>query len=184
MPIKECILVGGKPKWYKGFHVEHKDYGIERKEENIRDKVIAGAELLGGEFLFSNDDIFLLDKYQGVLNKGLLSETLATRNKNGSYGRLLKNTIDMFGDVDNVDTHYCMFMDSEGVKKTKFDWPLFGVGFKTCYAVKNNIKSIYYPDLKISEPCDISNRKYFTTTPSFKTKFLHNLFPDPCIFEK
>lgn len=182
MPITDCILVGGKPKWYKGFHLEHKDYGIERKEENIRDKVIAGSELLGGEFIFANDDHILNAPITKIFNKGLLSENLATRNPNGSYARLLTNTINRYGDVANVDTHCPMIMNSEGVKLTKFDWPKFGIGFKTCYAQENGIVSEYMPDCKVSVIPE--NREWYSLTPGFRVKTLKNIFPEPCIFEK
>ena len=182
--ITDCILVGGKPSWYTGKHIPFKDYGPVHKEANIRDKTIAGAEYCAGSFLWANDDIILLKPYSGLHNKGLLSECLSKRIGNGSYTRCLRNTFEHYGDVPNVDTHAVMMMDVNGVKKTAFGWPDFGIGFKTCYSQENNLQSTFYPDLKIDNPIDLSNRDYFSLTDSFRNyKFLLNLYPNKCIFE-
>lgn len=180
MPITRCILVGGKPAWYTGEHISHPDYIPERKEENIRDKTIAGSTGVG-EFLYANDDFILMAPLSTTWNKGTLSETLATRNKNGSYGRLLQNTIARYGDVPNVDTHCPMMMTEEGVKRTAFDWPIFGYGFKTCYAQENGIISEYMPDAKITSGM---RSLWFSLHPSYRVRELFGLFPDKCTFER
>lgn len=177
--ITRCILVGGKPSWYTGDHIPHKDYGPVFKEANIRDKVIAAN--VHGEFLFANDDHILLKPINEVYNKGLLSECLSKRVGNGSYTRCLRNTFEHYGDVPNVDIHCPMWMTGEGVLKTAFDWPQFGIGFKTCYAQENCVESEYMEDCKVSMLP--SGREWFSMTDQFKVQELFGLFPQKSIFE-
>ena len=179
--ITDCILVGGKPAWYTGKHIPHKDYGPVFKEANIRDKVLASG--VTGRFLFANDDHILLQPITNVYNKGLLSDCLKKRIGNGSYTRCLRNTLEHYGDVDNVDTHCPMFMDAEGVKKTNFEWPEFGIGFKTCYAFENNIQSVYMEDCKVSKLSQVNNRMWFSCKDDFNTAELFGLYPEKCKFE-
>lgn len=179
--VTDCILVGGKPVWYTGQHIPFKDYWPIHKEANIRDKTIAGAELVQGEFMFANDDHILLQPITETYNKGLLSTNLAKRVGNGSYTRCLRNTLDHYGDIDNVDCHCPMMMTTEGVRKTAFDWPDFGIGFKTCYSQENGIESVYMEDCKTDRmPV---NRQWFSLTDNFPVQKLVALFPKKCIFE-
>lgn len=181
-PDLEPIVVGGCPAWYNGKHIAHPDYTHERKEENIRDKVAKGSEGVG-EFLFMNDDHFITTPITVAFDKGLLSETLKRRNSNGSYGRLLHNTLQHYGDVRNADIHTPMFMTGEGVRRTKFDWPMFGLGFKTCYCQENNISTVTIPDVKLDKPLQ-QYPPIFSTSDLFPVKHLFALFPEKCNFEK
>lgn len=178
--IARCILVGGKPDWYTGEHIPHKDYSPQFKEANIRDKVLAGSVGVG-EFLFANDDHILLSPINEVYNKGLLSTCLASRIGNGSYTRCLRNTFEHYGNVPNIDCHVPMWMTSEGVKKTNFEWPEYGIGFKTCYAQENNIESVYMEDCKTSTLP--TGREWFSLTDNFNMRQMFGLFPEKCIFE-
>lgn len=184
--VTRCILVGGKPKWYKGEHLPFKDYGPDRKEENIRDKVHAACKAFHvEEFIFANDDHILLQPLTQIHNKGTLSTTLQGRIGNGSYTRCLRNTFNHYGDVPNVDTHAPMLMTTAGVERTMFEWPAWGIGFKTCYAQENGITSVYYPDMKIDKPSDITGREYFSLTDAFRDyKWLEEMFGEPSLFEK
>lgn len=179
--ITDCVVVGGKPKWYTGKHIPFKDYGPVQAGENIRDKTIAGAELVQGEFMFANDDHILLEPLTETYNKGLLSGCLAQRRGNGTYTRLLRNTLDHYGDVPNIDTHCPMFMTTEGVQKTAFKWPLFGLGFKTVYAQENNLSSVYEEDCKVREYP--AGRKWFSMVDNFNLEPLYKIFPVKSKFE-
>lgn len=180
--IERCLLVGFKPDWYTGEYLPHPDYTADRKEENIRDKTVAGSKLMG-EFLFANDDHFMLSPYMGVHNKGRLSETIKSRQPNGSYTHLLQNTLSMFGDVPNVDTHYPMMMNKAGVEKTVLDWPRWGIGFKTTYAYLNNIHSVYHPDNKVND-IKHAGPPYFSTSSICQgLEKLSLMFPIKSIFE-
>lgn len=180
-PDAEFIVVGGKPSWYIGHHIEHEDYHLTQKEKNIRDKVIKGAEGLGS-FLFANDDHILQFPIKETYNKGKLSTTIQGRNPSGSYTRTLINTLNKYGDVDNVDTHCPMWMDSELLMKCNYEWPLFGIGFKTCYAQENNINSVFMPDCKVSTiPI---NKQWYSMTDQFNTRLLQNIFPTASKFER
>lgn len=186
--IDNCILVGGKPTWYTGQHIAHKDYGPDYKEQNIRDKVIMATLALSlpiGNasipFLFANDDHILFTPIRSTWNKGLLADNLATRQGNGSYTRCLRNTLEYYGNVPNVDCHCPMWMTGEGVQKTLFDWPRFGIGFKTCYAQENFVTSEYMDDCK-TDKMPVS-RQWFSMTDNFPLQKLFELWPKKCIFE-
>lgn len=181
--IDNCILVGGKPTWYKGDHITHKDYGPVFKEHNIRDKTLTAARTFTGEFMFANDDHILLAPLTTTYNKGLLSECLSKRVGTGSYTRCLQNTFDYYGDVQNTDTHCPMIMDAAGVDKTAFDWPQFGIGFKTAYCQENGIESEYYPDCKVASLKEVRSRLWFSMNDNFPVKDLFAYFPDKCKFE-
>lgn len=180
--VDRCILVGGKPKWYTGDHIPHKDYGPVMKEENIRDKTLLAASTLTGPFMFANDDHILFEPITKTYNKGLISESLNKRTGQGTYTKLLQNTLAYYGDVPNVDCHCPMMMDSEGVKLTNFDWPVYGLGFKTCYSQENNIESEFIQDCKemFKTP---TGRLWFSMAQTFNPRQLLHLFPNKSIFE-
>lgn len=223
--VARVILVGHKPDWFTGDHIEHKDYAVDKKEQNIRDKVVAGARLLdkleqdikvtiprqGADsyvsdrgmdnqvlnrgtgtqvssktFLFANDDHFILSPVNYVHNKGLLSECIKDRNPHGSYTKLLQNTFNKYGDVLNVDTHCPVVMNTQGVEKTVFDWPLWGIGFKTCYAEENGLQSEYYPDKKVYDisKADLSWLYFSAAAGCSNLRMLQDIFPEPCRFER
>ncbi len=181
-PITKCLLVGGRPDWYTGDHLPHRDYDFTRKEENIKDKTIAGAEALKDNFLYSNDDFFAMAPYPGAHNKGLLSECIKKLHPHGSYTRTLQNTMDRFGDVYNVDTHAPLMMDWRGfIKET---WPGFGYGFKTWYCQLNQVTTTEYIDTKTDKVPQPHSRLYFSTTHGFRDfQSLENLYPKKSIFE-
>jgi hypothetical protein len=178
--ITRCILVGGKPDWYTGEHIPHKDYGPVFKEANIRDKVLAAGDV--GRFLFANDDHILMAPISSTWNKGSLSVCLKNRIGNGSYTRCLRNTLEHYGDVPNIDIHCPMFMTSEGVQRTNFEWPEYGIGFKTCYAQENQVESVYIEDCKVDKLP--SGRTWFSMTDAFNVRQLVEIFPKACFLEK
>lgn len=186
--VDNVIIVGGKPAWFSGTHIPHEDYTLDRKEDNIRDKTFAGSKHTTGPFIFANDDHYLLAPLPPVThNKGKLAECIKVRMPNGSYTRLLKNTFDIYGDVDNVDTHCPMVMTPEGVERCMFDWPQWGIGFKTTYAQENGVESVYHPDAKINDVlrANLISSPYFSTAAGCRNlQHLKNIFPDPCRFEK
>jgi len=187
--ITRCILVGGKPDWYIGDHIPHGDYRPEYKEQNIRDKVILGSNYVEGPFLMANDDHFVFKPITKVFNKGLLSDTLKTRSTHSSYAITIKNTINRFGDVPDVDLHCPMWMDRSGLRAMTMEfadhgevWPRFGLLFKTAYCQVNGIESEYMADYKTNRVENMENREWFSTMNYFNG--LENIFPVPSCFEK
>lgn len=180
------VLVGGCPEWFNGEHIEHDDYHALFKEKNIHDKVKKGAALLGGDFMMCNDDHFALAPYPGLHHKGKLKNTLKGRNLNGTYGRLLINTIEWFGDVDNYDTHCPMVMNLAGILNIKVDWSIHnGFGFKTSYVYSNGLSGTYFEDAKYHTIPKTINRPYFSISESCSNlNYLSKLFPTKCKWEK
>ena len=179
--VTRCILVGGRPKWYTGDHIPHADYNPKFKEQNIRDKVLLGASYIDGEFLYTQDDVYMMAPYAGVHNKGLLSQTLQGRNAHSSYYKSIANTIEAYGDVLDTDTHGPVIMDSKAVSVCYSEWKDFGQLFKTTYCHLNQVSSAYYPDAKIDTPPE-PGRLYFSTR-MFKP-WLRDYFPLASPFEK
>lgn len=180
------LIVGGKPDWYKGEHLPFKDYGPIFKEKNIFDKTVAGAELLSGDFYFCNDDHFVMAPYWGLHHKGKMADNLRSRNRNGSYGRMMQNTIDIFGDhINNYDTHCPMVMNKAGLDKIKLDWSIhFGYGFKTSYVYSNGLDGDFYDDGKFNTIPREIKRPYFSTTESCTNlNYLQRLFPNKSKYE-
>jgi hypothetical protein len=182
---ERVLIVGGKPDWYTGEHLPHKDYEVMFKEKNIFDKTVAGAELLDGDFYFCNDDHFLLAPYQGLHHKGRMIDNLRIRNKNGSYGRMMQNTIDVFGDVMNYDTHCPMVMNRGGLKAINLKWTVHhGYCFKTSYCASNNITGVFHEDHKFNTIPKTLNVPYFSTTESCNNlSVLPRLFPTKSKYE-
>ena len=160
------LLVGGCPHWYKGDHIPHKDYYAPDKEKNIFDKLKAGAEVINGEFMFCNDDHFLLDRYQGLHHKGPMDYTVTTYRIDGSYRKTLNNTMDRFGDmIYDYGTHYPMKMNTNGVNRIKLDWTIqYGYEVKTSYCYTNHEFGIFFPDAKYNHIPKLIERPYFSTS--------------------
>ncbi len=184
---ERVVLVGGKPDWFTGEHIPFPDYNPLFKEKNIHDKTKAGAKLLGSPFLFCNDDHFVLAPYWGLHHKGKMNDCLKQRNRNGTYGRMMVNTMDIFGeDIFNYDTHCPMMMDLAGIENIKLDWSIHnGYCFKTSYAYSNGLTGEFYEDGKYNTIPGEIKRLYFSTTESCNNlHVLERIFPTKSKFEK
>jgi hypothetical protein len=181
------ILVGGKPDWFKGEHIPHPDYFPVHKEKNIFDKLKAGADVVNGEFMFCNDDHFLLAPYQGLLHKGRMDYNVTTYSDHGSYRKTLENTMTYFNrDIEDYGIHYPMLMTTEGVNKIQADWRVqYGYEVKTMYCYTNHEYGKFHPDLKLNHIPKEINRLFFSTSDICDNshKVLPLLFPDKSKFE-
>lgn len=142
------------------------------KAANIFDKIMWTQER---EFLFFNDDHFLLHPF--APDTFHYSGTIKTALKScrSSYRRTLQNTLDAFGDIKNFDTHCPIFYKREGleaVQALNLNWNKPG-GFciKSIYCHLAGIDGTEYPDLKIRDVLPsahtrqlIENREYFSTS--------------------
>lgn len=135
------------------------------------------------DFIFANDDYFLLrpwNPYPPYPHKGPLKINKDMRRLDDPYRKVISNTMNIVGNVDNLDVHAPMVMNPKIFKKvfsdrsnpdeyTKrtIDWRTpFGFLFKTLYGqhfstykgidVKFNI-------MKDVDPAAIVDLPYFTT---------------------
>jgi hypothetical protein len=160
----EVLIIGEKPDWlHNVVHIPCPDYGdkIYDKEHNIYCKIITACadERVTEDFLFMNDDHFLLQGYEAGIFPyychGWLSEYMTVTD----YKHTVKNTNELLWPLG----HDCPYFDIHCpilYNKEKFTWGLadadwtkpFGYCIKTVYCNSmEGMKATEYPDLKINE---------------------------------
>ncbi len=165
----EITIIGDKPYWIRNVtHIPFKDNPLFKyKSRNIYEK-IKGHE----NFLFMNDDHFLLKRWE---NKYHYSGTIKGQFNNvvgGAYKQTLQNTLDVYGDIKNFDTHCPIYYKELYIdERSSVDWNKGG-GYciKSIYCHLNGIEGEEYPDLKIRRLTYekelrelIKDRPYFST---------------------
>ena len=183
------IIVGGKPSWFKGVHLQHEDYIAVFKERNIFDKLKLGAQHTTGDFYFCNDDHFLMAPYQGLHHKGYMYETKATKPLSGSYWQTLNNTQAALVGKSTLDydTHYPILMNKDVLNSIDADWKVqYGYGVKTLYAYHQKERGEKHPDHKYNHIPSEIHSPYFSTSDICDNKavMLPRLFPIKSNFEK
>lgn len=157
----EVFIVGEKPDWLRNVvHIPCRDYGDKTydKERNIDCKIIAACadDRVTDNFLFMNDDHFLLQDYQAgdfpYYCHGWLSEFMTVTDYKYTIGNMLqvyKEPMPYFDVHCPIIYNKYLFVDA----MANLDWSWrFGYCIKTAYC--NSIvglKAIEYPDLKINE---------------------------------
>lgn len=186
----EVILIGDKPHWFKGSHIPFKDHSLTRyKSRNIYEKIKGHKN-----FLFFNDDHFLLQKWENKYHySGMLSDQLKKVNISGSYRKTIENTMDIFGDLKNFDTHCPIYYESLNLEN--LDWNISdGYCIKSIYCHLHGMEGEEYPDLKIrglvyEEELRrlLKDRPYFSTGNLAMNKpmitILNELYPTKSIYE-
>lgn len=160
----DIFIIGEKPEWLQNvIHIPATD--IEQtwaKERNIFDKIMLACEdpRVSDDFLFMNDDHFLLEDYVAgefpYYYEGQLSEKMTITD----YKKTINNTRSFFR---KRDPHYADIHCPILYNKAKFkvcvgypDWGLpFGYSIKTIYCefLYNQFEELTpCPDLKINQP--------------------------------
>lgn len=200
----DIFIVGEKPDWLQNvIHIPYPDYGdkIWDKERNIFEKIIraCNSPLVTDDFLFMNDDHFLLQDYEAgkfpYYCQGWLSEFLTVSD----YKHTIKNMVKAFpDDMPYFDVHapiiYNKFNFEAAMSQLDWSWP-FGYCIKTvyCNAVIGLIAT-EYSDLKINEAYTsaqihklISGRAWFSIgDKAFNggiKKVLQDLYPKKSKYE-
>lgn len=182
----EIFIIGDKPKFKNINHIPFKDHPLLRnKERNIFYKLL----LMKDDFLFFNDDHYLLEPYKETYDYyGTLSDT-ASKLSN-SFSHTLINTIKIFGDIRSYFRHNPMFIKRNSLESlTNLDWNKnWGYCVKSIYAALEAVEGNEYPDLKIRTSLSeneikklIEGRKYFSSGNSAMNnamlKVLNDLYP-------
>lgn len=184
----EITIIGDKPHWLKNVaHIPFNDHPLLKyKSRNIYEKIKGHTD-----FLFFNDDHFLLKPWENKYHySGMISEEMG-RTFGGAYLNTLQNTLDEFGDIKNFDTHCPIFY-----KKVEIDvdWQQsWGYCIKSIYCRLNGIEGEYYPDLKIRRLIYekelrelIKDRPYFSTGDVLDKpviNVLNELYPEKSKYE-
>lgn len=160
----DIFIIGEKPDWLRNVvHIPCPDYGDKTydKEHNIYRKIMAACadDRVTEDFLFMNDDHFLLQDYEAgnfpYYCEGWLSEYMTVTD----YKHTVRNTVNWFSTINNdgrlyFDIHCPVlynkmpFMLLSGLNWEK----AFGYCIKTVYCnTLPHLKAIEQPDLKINE---------------------------------
>jgi hypothetical protein len=201
----DIFIIGECPSFLQNVtHIPAND--IEQtwaKEANIFRKIMVACEdpRVSDDFLFMNDDHFLLQDYQAnqfpFYYDGLLSDKMTVTE----YKHTVKNTHDWFlgAPVDYLDIH-CPIL----YNKRKFEWCLpladwskpYGYCIKTAYCYINGfVSSPRCSDLKINQPLTyteimqlIAGRPWFSIGDAAREgemlQVLQELYPNKSKFEK
>lgn len=185
-PEQEILLVGAKPDWGKMmYHISHYDNpNHERKAQNIYNKILLAFEFTD-KLLFFNDDHIILSPVNYLHHKGPID--LSTRQSNGTYTALLRNTLKVFPGANDYDTHCPIYYEKEKFNKLSIlDWDKpHGYGIKTSYVYLNKLQGEFYPDLKFRQTIgNIEGRLYFSTDDCTNLIPLKIIFPNKSRFEK
>ena len=156
-------------------------------------------ERVSNNFLFMNDDHFLLQDYEAVQFPFYYDGTLNTFLTVTDYKHTVKNTLDYFNgaSVGNFDVHSPIVYHKEYFPwLSKADWSIkWGYCIKSMYCDKNGIIGDRYPDLKINEAYSsekirelITGRGWFSIGDRAREggllKVLQELYPKKSIYEK
>lgn len=199
--IDNIYIVGEQPTWLQNvIHIPFKEMIYsENKQRNIYNKIIevgAYAPVLSEDFLFFNDDHFILQDIQAnkfpVHHKGPM--TLEGRQPHEAYYKTLKNTLKLLPNTLNYDTHCPIIYNKLNFAMMAVKWLPFGYCLKTLYCNIYDIPGQYCEDMKIKFKQSyqeikemLINRLYFSIgNGAFAgpiVKVLNELYPEKSKFE-
>lgn len=175
--VGNVFLVGEKPDWIQNvIHILAKDNPNNwNRARNIYDKIMAGinfSELwdnchisgisdyekkeLSDNFLFMNDDHFLLQDYEAwefpYYHRGTIRGM--DYGNNGPQIKQMDNTERLFlQSINDFDIHCPIIYNKAKFKKSFPEkWPEHGYGIKSLYCAVNDIEGEEIDDLKFKEP--------------------------------
>ncbi len=190
------VVVGTKPSWLNVKHIPANDSG-RTAQESVYIKLKKALPEISEDFLFFNDDYYLLKNFQAAkfpfFYKETLEEFLQRRKTRDSYKMAVENTFKALSEKNlptlNFENHAPML-----INKTKFQevmagysWSTFGFVIKSLYANTLKIKGTFEHDMKINYPFTVeelkamtSERKYFSSDKLLPTNlkaFITELYP-------
>jgi len=152
------VLIGEKPLWYKGEHIPLAEDPTNVKEENIRAKVREACNHYS-EFVFANDDHFLLAPFSG---RNYCQHSLSYFSSlcfGGIYKLCIDNTIKIAGsDYPYYDVHTPIVINSELFKQHCSEaWTRNrAMVLKTYYAYCCKLVGTAYIDAGLKSPHDLA----------------------------
>jgi hypothetical protein len=203
LDYRRIYVVGEKPSFLKNVvHIPFPDKS-KYKQKNILRKILRACEeeKLSNEFMFFNDDHFLLKQESALLypyyyTGSIESEIIRCR---GDYRQSLINTLSVLKDLStyNFDTHYPIRYNKEQFVNVMgfYDWNVpHGYVIKSLYcntlnvvpepALDGKIHDAIAPD-KLEEL--VSTRSCISTSNYALTNIVKNklnwLFPEPSVYE-
>lgn len=195
-------IIGEKPEWLTNVvHIPFKEIALfVHKEKNICDKVLAACKLIDGDFLFMNDDHFLLQPVERMpyYHGGTLLCRLEACGDSNPYAKTVINGIKLLGaNAWNFDIHCPVIFNSKSYAQvmSEVDWTVpYGYMMKSIYCNRMKVPGIYTVDLKINTALSkediaatIKGRSYFSIgdaglNDAMKAT-LKELYPQPSRWE-
>ena len=203
LPHDKIWVVGGKPEWYIGNHIEVNQ--TRNKYANARQnlKALVASEKISESFILMNDDFYILNKIDSVpyMHAKTLNEKIRAREdlfSGNSYNKLLKQTINSVskridGPIIDYELHVPMIMEK---KKLAHVLKFLGL-WRSIYGNLFSVGGIKMTDVKVYDESSIfypnsyklENLKYdylSSNDDSFdkiKKTVLDILFPNKTIYE-
>lgn len=201
--VGKVFVVGANPSWIKD--IEHSPFpdveGARYRENNIFHKTKAGCLIpeMSDDFLFMNDDIFLLTGFKASqypnLYSGNLHETMRSRHVRDPYQQTVIQTMSFLMSMrlttNDYDIHCPIIYNKakylKSVGSLKWD-RAFGFCIKSLYGNMNKIGGTEYPDLKLRRMLmrdairkEIRGRDFFSTDERYVNNdlidMLNSLYP-------
>ena len=195
--IKDIWVVGHCPEWLKVNHIPATD-PYEIPDRNIVSKILKACDNpdITEDFLFLNDDHFILSPYEAATMPYYWSEEipayLKKRGLSDNYGKRVKNVYDHLVSK-GLPTKYFDIHTPIIYNKTKFKEIMNGVDWnkpnayliKSLYANSLSIEGEQRFDNKTANP-PVRNVGIFSTLPHIKAsvqRYLTERFPKPSKYE-
>lgn len=187
------ILVGDRPDWYQGDHIQAADVQG-RPEFSVTSKILKGIKVATEDFILWQDDIYKLN-YNPI--KPVFCDTLehavATRHQARFYN-IMRNTLDKFPDGLYYGGHTPMIINGPRFKDAVSELWSKDMIPKTMYGNYAEIGGELVEDCKIrGTVCYdyavkwIKDRDYFSTSHygmnRDMVRLLNELFPEKCKYE-
>lgn len=178
LPDAKPLLIGDKPLYYKGNHIE-----VEQNDniyQDVHNKLKVAFDNLD-EFLFMYDDIFLLKPYK-IAYYSDMKFTDRIKRTGGGRKEVMQRTLDVVGeDALNYELHYPMYFK-------KFDLPDDPICPKT---IMGNIVDNPTQAKDCKYNAQLVNEKFLQGMPCFSTysederfkTILEKLYPKPSQYE-
>ncbi len=142
-PPDRVLIIGHKPGWYTGEHIQM--HNVASKPKDIFLKTQRAAKECDS-FIFANDDHFLLSPFQ---DKHYHAGPLASfRKGSDAFMRYVQNTAKRFPGGNYFDVHTPMVMQSDVV--LSLDYGATDVLLKSTYCNTARVTGEYYADCKIN----------------------------------
>jgi len=180
------ILVGDRPTWFKGFHLQHPDIE-KRKEYSVYRKLMSAYSIEQEAMLLCHDDVFALQPfgvdmpnyYRGTCHEAI-SRTVERRFKD-MFAACLPNWL-------NFEIHCPMVIDPGKIRDEDSDFLL-----KTTYANRLKLLGTDIADCKLRGDLNrheinksIEGRPFFSTHDNARGDILNALeylYPDKSKYE-
>ncbi len=166
-PFSGIVLIGDKPKWYNGEHVDCRDI-IGNKEWSIVNKILQSPD---EDFLYSNDDYFALQPFGADLPnyyQGKLSEY----KPQGNYISRVRNAMQIYPDGLMYDIHCPMVINLTVYREAN---DLDRNREYLCKSMYGNVvgKGVYIKDYKLRYRQELDTAKPFFSTTEHTCKYIN-----------